>query len=167
MHGGSVEARSEGEGRGAEFLVRLPLDPDAAAAPRAKTLHADGRSYRVLVADDNADAAESLAMLLRALGNEVSVACDGVEAVQAARDFRPHVVLLDIGMPRLDGYGAAREIRRQPLGAQIRLVALTGWAQEEDRRRARDAGFDAHLVKPAELDALRRVLAEVRPENLH
>jgi signal transduction histidine kinase len=159
MHGGSVEARSEGEGLGAEFLVRLPLDQPAAAAPRARTMHAEGRSYRVLVADDNTDAAESLAMLLRALGNEVSVASDGVEAVQAVRDFRPDVVLLDIGMPRLDGYGAAREIRGHPLGAHIRLVALTGWAQEEDRRRAREAGFDAHLVKPADIDRISAAMA--------
>jgi PAS domain S-box-containing protein len=165
MHGGSVEAHSEGEGRGAEFLVRLPLDR-APASAGAKTVHADGSTYRVLVADDNRDAAASLAMLLRALGNEVSVAGDGIEAVQAMHNFRPHVVLLDIGMPRLDGYGAAREIRRHPLGRDIRLVALTGWGQEEDRRRAREAGFDAHLVKPAELDALRRVLAEVKTESL-
>ena len=167
MHGGSVEARSEGEGRGAEFLVRLPLGQPPAGASRGRSVHADGRSYRILVADDNRDAAESLAMLLRTLGNEVSVAYDGMEAVAALSEFLPDVVLLDIGMPRLDGYGAAREIRRHPLGARIRLVALTGWGQEEDRRRAREAGFDTHLVKPAELDALRRVLAEVKPENLH
>jgi CheY-like chemotaxis protein len=160
-------------------LVRLPLDHAAAGAARAETTHAEGaegtegtegtegRACRVLVADDNPDAAESLAMLLRALGNEVNVALDGVEAVQGVRDFRPHLALLDIGMPRLDGYGAAREIRRHPLGKKIRLVALTGWGQEEDRRRAREAGFDSHLVKPAELDALLRVLAEVKPESPH
>ncbi len=163
MHGGSVEARSEGEGRGAEFLVRLPLERPAGPEQVAGVKAANARSCRILVADDNADAAESLAMLLRTLGNEVSVACDGVDAVQAVGEFRPDVVLLDIGMPRLDGYEAARKIRQTPLGTHVRLVALTGWAQEADRRRAREAGFDAHLVKPADLDALRRVMAEVEP----
>jgi CheY-like chemotaxis protein len=166
MHGGTIEARSDGEGRGAEFEVTLPLDLAPARAARYVAIGTP-KGFRVLVADDNRDAAESLGALLRALGNEVSLAYDGVEAVEAARAFRPHLILLDIGMPRLDGYGAAREIRKDAGTQGIRLVALTGWGQDEDRRRAREAGFDAHLVKPAELDALRRMLAQVRKETQH
>ncbi|MBV8030625.1 MAG: response regulator, partial [Betaproteobacteria bacterium] len=163
MHGGTVEARSEGEGRGAEFAVTLPLtDAPLLAAPPAGMLRGNG--FRVLVADDNRDAAESLAALLEALGNDVTVAYNGIEAVEVARSFRPQVILLDIGMPGLDGYGAAREIRRDPGARAIKIVALTGWGQDEDRRRVREAGFDAHIVKPAELDVLRRVLSEVNQQ---
>jgi DNA-binding response OmpR family regulator len=111
----------------------------------------------VLVADDNRDAAESLGMLLRMLGNDVMLAFDGEEAVALARGFKPQIALLDVGMPKLDGYGAAREIRRN--AGEVRLVALTGWGQESDRRRAREAGFDAHLVKPADLEMLRAAIA--------
>jgi PAS domain S-box-containing protein len=157
MHGGSVGAVSEGAGRGSEFIVTLPLGaaPEASLDP-APQPGSCGHS-RVLVADDNRDAAESLALLLRALGNEVSLAYDGEQAVEIARAFQPHVVLLDIGMPKLDGYEAARRIRRD-LSREIKIVALTGWGQDEDRRRAREAGFDGHLVKPADLDSLRAVL---------
>jgi PAS domain S-box-containing protein len=160
MHGGGIEASSEGEGHGAEFAVTLALtDAPAHVVPPA-VLHA-GEVLRVLVADDNRDAAQSLAALLQALGNDVQVAYDGIEAVEAARAFRPNVILLDIGMPLLDGYGAAREIRRDPQMGGAKLVALTGWGQEEDRQRVRAAGFDEHIVKPAELEVLRRVLSEV------
>jgi CheY-like chemotaxis protein len=159
MHGGSVDAMSEGEGRGAQFVITLPRVNAPAVIERrsdASTVNAT----RVLVVDDNRDAADSLAALLRTLGNEVIAVYDGVEAVKATRAFRPDVVLLDIGMPRLDGYAAAREIRRDAAARDTKIVALTGWGQDDDRRRAMDAGFDAHLVKPAELDALRRLLAE-------
>jgi CheY-like chemotaxis protein len=162
MHGGSVEACSDGEGRGSEFIVTLPITaPPLAERPEVRDVHVPVSGVRVLVADDNRDAADTLAALLSALGNEVTVAYDGVEAVEAARAFRPQVIMLDIGMPRLDGYRAAREIRKHPDAQGIKLVALTGWGQDDDRRRAREAGFDAHLVKPAELDALCRVLADV------
>jgi signal transduction histidine kinase/ActR/RegA family two-component response regulator len=161
MHGGSVEACSDGEGRGSEFIVTLPSTaPPLAEQPEVRDVHVPVSGVRVLVADDNRDAADSLAALLSALGNEVAVAYDGVEAVEAARAFRPQVIMLDIGMPRLDGYRAAREIRKHPGAQEIKLIALTGWGQDDDRRRAREAGFDAHLVKPAELDALCRVLAD-------
>ncbi|MBL8286905.1 MAG: response regulator [Rubrivivax sp.] len=163
MHGGILEASSEGEGRGAEFVVTLALADAPPRAAQPAVLQA-GKVLKVLVADDNRDAAESLAALLRALGNDVKVAYDGVEALDTARAFRPNVILLDIGMPLLDGYGAAREIRSDPRIAVAKLVALTGWGQEEDRQRVRAAGFDEHIVKPAELDVLRRVLSEVRPE---
>jgi PAS domain S-box-containing protein len=162
MHGGTIEAASEGEGRGAEFTVTLPAAAASAARSVQPVRTSAMGSLRVLVADDNRDAAESMAALLRALGGEVNVAYDGVEAVEAARAFRPDVILLDIGMPRLDGYGAARAIRREFDGRGVKIVALTGWGQEGDRRLTRDAGFDNHLVKPAELEALRRVLDEAR-----
>jgi CheY-like chemotaxis protein len=162
MHGGSVEACSDGEGRGSEFTVTLPITaPPLAERLEVRDVRVPVSGVRVVVADDNRDAADSLAALLSALGNEVTVAYDGVEAVEAARAFRPQVIMLDIGMPRLDGYRAAREIRKHPGAQGIKLVALTGWGQDDDRRRAREAGFDAHLVKPAELDELCRVLADV------
>ena len=162
MHGGTIEARSDGPGRGSEFVVRLaavvtgeaddPSDPDADRSSRPA-------GCRVLVADDNRDAAESLALLLRLLGNEVRTAGDGQQAVEATAAFRPDVVLLDIGMPRLNGYEAARRIREQPRGGQMLLVALTGWGQDEDKRLTKEAGFDHHLVKPAEPAELQRLLA--------
>lgn len=118
-----------------------------------------GGGRRVLVADDNEDSCETMAMLLEALGNEVRVAHDGAQAVEQAGDFRPHVALLDIGMPRVDGYEAARRIRAEEWGKAIVLVALTGWGQDEDRRRSQEAGFDRHLIKPVDIEALQRVLA--------
>lgn len=114
---------------------------------------------RILVVDDNIDSAESLAMMLELSGHDVATAHDGVEAIELAREFRPHVALLDLGMPKLDGYEAARSIRRQSWGQKIMLVALTGWGQQEDKRRSREAGFDAHLVKPIDFDALEELVA--------
>jgi CheY-like chemotaxis protein len=116
---------------------------------------------RILVVDDNQDAADSLAMLLRILGHEVHTAHDGLEAVGAAGVFRPDVVLLDIGLPTLNGYDAGRRIREQQ-GADVVLIALTGWGQEEDRRRSKEAGFDHHMTKPVEFDALQKVLADLK-----
>jgi CheY-like chemotaxis protein len=118
---------------------------------------------RVLVVDDNADIVDSLAMLLELEGYEVAKAGDGLQAVAAAGHFRPHLVLLDIGMPRLDGYGACRRIREQPWGKRMRIVALTGWGQDDIRRKCDEAGFDRHLVKPVEPAALRGLLAELGP----
>jgi CheY-like chemotaxis protein len=118
---------------------------------------------RVLVADDNHDATETLSLLLQTLGNEVRTANDGVRALEEAEAFRPDVVLLDIGMPGLDGYQVARLIRARPWGADVVLVALTGWGQEEDRLRARDAGFDRHLLKPVDIGPLQEALAAPRP----
>jgi CheY-like chemotaxis protein len=114
----------------------------------------------VLVVDDNRDSASSLAAFVELLGHQVETAADGIEAVEAAERFRPHVVLLDIGMPRLDGYGAARRIRSAPWGAGMLLIAQTGWGQEADRQLVKEAGFDLHLVKPVDLVALRALLAE-------
>ena len=112
--------------------------------------------------DDNRDGADSLAMLLRIMGNDIRTAYDGQQAVEAAGEFRPDVVLLDIGLPKLNGYEACRRIREQPWGKGVVLIALTGWGQEEDRRRSHEAGFDHHLVKPVDPDALMRLLAELQ-----
>ena len=167
MHGGTVEARSEGHGQGSEFVVRLPALPPATEAGRGPET-ADGSgaaARRILVADDNEDSAASLAMMLTLMGNEVHTAHDGVEAVEATAAFRPDVILLDIGMPRMNGYEACRAIREQPWGKDIVLFALTGWGQEEDKRRSREAGFDDHLVKPVEPATLVRKLAGARRET--
>jgi CheY-like chemotaxis protein len=115
---------------------------------------------RIMVVDDNENAARMLRMLLEALGNDVRTACDGTTALELAEEFRPDVLLLDIGMPKLDGFEVARRIRQQPWGRQIVLAALTGWGQEEDKRRTRAAGFDHHFVKPVEPAVLQRFLAE-------
>jgi PAS domain S-box-containing protein len=164
MHGGSVEARSGGPGRGSEFVVRLPvaLGPGAdRPPPGGETAAALPR--RVLVVDDNRDGADSLAMILRLLGNEVRVAYDGAEAVRAAEAFRPDVILLDIGLPKLNGHETARRIRREPWGGRVVLIAVTGWGHEEDRRRSQEAGFDFHLVKPVDPYALMKLLAGLLP----
>jgi PAS domain S-box-containing protein len=159
LHGGSVEARSEGPGKGSEFVVRLPRAARAVAPAPAPVDPGRPPPRRILVVDDNRDAAESLGMLLELQGNEVQVAHDGLEAVRSAAAFRPHVILLDLGLPKLSGYEAARRIRALDGGGGVLLVALTGWGQEDDRRRSRDAGFDHHLTKPVEFEALRRLLA--------
>ncbi len=161
MHGGTVEAHSDGRGKGSEFVVRLPLAAEVPGQRSAKE-GADTTApptCRILVVDDNRDSADSLGMLLRMMGNNVHTAYDGLEAVGAAAAFRPDVVLLDIGLPKLNGYEAARQIRQQSGGANIVLIALTGWGQEEDRRRTREAGFDHHLTKPLDLAVLQKILA--------
>ena len=162
LHGGRIEARSAGRGKGTEFLIHLPA---IAAVPASRTSprHADPKpplSCRVLIADDNHDAAVSLSMLLQSMGHDTRVVHDGVEALEEAEHFRPDVVLLDIGMPRLDGYETARRMTSQPWAAKTQIVAVTGWGQEADRQRAKDAGFHRHLVKPVDLEALREVLSE-------
>jgi PAS domain S-box-containing protein len=168
MHGGSVQAKSEGAGRGSEFIVRLPIArggvrvPVAPGRPAASTpCTAPLPSRSVLVVDDNRDAADSLAILFGALGRDVHTAYDGPSGLAAVRALRPAVVFLDIGMPGMDGYEVAAEVRRDPELHDVTLVALTGWGSEEDRRRSRDAGFDHHLVKPVDVDTLENVLAGV------
>ena len=171
MHGGSVAAYSEGPGQGSEFVIRLPtyirekLEAELNShSPSAleSMMNAEGTSRtqrRILVADDNNDALESLATLLQLSGHEVYTAANGAVALESAEQHRPEVVLLDIGMPKLDGYEVARRIRAQPWGQRITLVALTGWGQDSDRRRSQEAGFDSHLVKPLDLDKLTELLA--------
>jgi PAS domain S-box-containing protein len=164
MHGGSVEARSAGYGHGSEFVVRLPAV--LAAPARDDGPAANGRPAarrRILVVDDNRDAAVSLAMMLELMGNEVRTANDGREGVDEAEAFRPDVVVLDIGLPRLNGYEAARHIREQAWGHDVVLIAVTGWGQDEDRRRSKEAGFNFHLVKPVEPAALEKLLAGLLP----
>jgi signal transduction histidine kinase len=164
LHGGTVEASSEGHERGAEFVVRLPEVAEMPAADSNGTPKAEAgtpAARRVLVVDDNVDSAESLAMLLRLGGHEIETAYDGLQAVEAAERFKPDLVLLDIGLPGIDGYDAAARIREGCDGRELVLVAITGWGQEEDRRRSREAGFDAHLTKPVDMAALSRLLAEL------
>lgn len=157
MHGGSLEARSDGEGCGSEFLLRLPLTeaPACTLPPPVPALRCAVR--RILVVDDNCDAADSMAMILGHLGADVEVAYGGHECLEIYPRYKPQVVLLDIGMPGIDGYEVARRLRRSDPGGAA-LVALTGWDQEEDRRKAREAGFDHHLVKPADLERLGELL---------
>jgi len=160
MHGGVVEVHSEGLGRGSEFVLRLPLLQDV--VPALQEPHARPAVFtqrRVLVVDDNIDVTAMLAALLALSGHQVDIAHDGVEAVEAAIRIRPDAVLLDIGMPRLDGYSAARQIREK-LGTGVMLIAITGWGQEEDRRQAREAGFDAHMTKPVDYDKLAKSFSE-------
>ncbi|HEY9396807.1 MAG TPA: ATP-binding protein [Burkholderiales bacterium] len=162
MHGGSVQAKSEGIGHGAEFKVRLPLATARTSEGQTGTMRTTSpgnrQRRRILIADDNLDAAESLATLLGLDGDEVRVAHDGLEAVELEEHFAPDVVVLDIGMPALNGYDAARLIRAR--GSKALLIALTGWGQENDKRSSREAGFDFHLVKPAEPETLRALLQQ-------
>jgi signal transduction histidine kinase len=161
LHGGQISVRSEGPGRGSEFIVRLPvlLESAALAPSTAKASEVATAPRRILVTDDNRDAAKSLALLLQYNGHEVETAHDGRQAIAKAEVWRPDVMLLDLGMPEMNGYDVCRSIRRTPWGKGIRIVALTGWGQEQDRRNTREAGFDAHLVKPVDLSALKNVLA--------
>jgi two-component system CheB/CheR fusion protein len=163
LHDGQIEARSDGPGTGAEFVVRLPVAVGASATPstrEADELPAPKSSLRILIVDDSRDGADSLAMLLRLMGNDTRTAYDGQEGLEVAEGFRPDVMLLDIGLPKLNGYEACRAVREQPWGKSIVLIALTGWGQEEDRRRSRAAGFDHHMVKPVEPHALMKLLAD-------
>ncbi|MDP9122541.1 MAG: ATP-binding protein [Acidobacteriota bacterium] len=168
MHGGNVEAHSSGLGQGSEFIVRLPLSTIAAAEspaePEEPVATAPRRTH-VLVVEDNLDAAESLASLLRLWNHEVSVAHDGPAALEVARAERPEVVLLDIGLPGLDGYQVARRLREEIGLSSALLVAMTGYGQPEDRRRSRDAGIQYHFVKPVEPMVLRSLLAGHPPAD--
>ncbi len=164
MHGGRIEAHSEGVGCGSAFIVHLPVVADTATRLPPDRGETNDRkappSRRILVVDDEAICARALAGLLQRLGNEVEIAHDGLEAVAAAERYRPEVILLDIGMPKLDGYAACRQIRAQPWGKATQIVAVTGWGTDEHRRRSAEAGFDAHLVKPVDAPALAQLLAE-------
>jgi signal transduction histidine kinase/ActR/RegA family two-component response regulator len=167
LHGGSVEAFSEGAGRGSEFVVRLPALADTHQAPQQAQPTADAQTAtarRILVVDDNLDGATSFAMLLQSAGNETCVVHDGLEAVEAAERFRPDVVFLDIGLPTVNGYDACRRIRAGAWGKHLAVVAVTGWGRNEDRNKSNEAGFDAHMVKPVNFDAVLKLLASL-PET--
>ncbi len=164
LHGGRVEAHSDGLGKGSEFVVRLPLPaalPAAVEPPHAPAVGPRGPSRRILVVDDDRDAAESLAMLLGFMGHEVRTANDGEAGLAAAAEFRPGLILMDIGMPVMDGHEAARRIRAEPWGREPFLVALTGWGAGDDRLRTQEAGFDRHMVKPVDPDALKELIVEL------
>ncbi|MEP7347816.1 MAG: ATP-binding protein, partial [Gemmatimonadaceae bacterium] len=163
MHRGKVEARSAGHGMGSEFVVRLPVDvlPVADRATEVSLATTQPMRYRILVVDDNHDTASTLAMMLKIMGNETQSAQDGLEALEKAEKFLPDVILLDIGMPKLNGYDTARRIREQPWGQFTQLVALTGWGQVEDRRRTQEVGFNFHMVKPVEPAALEELLVKL------
>src|SRR5262249_24527723 len=154
---------------GSEFVVRLPLPPkyvaDSLAPAQNDRPVQSATTRRILVVDDNRDAAESLATLLRMLGNSVRLAHDGPGALVLAKDFRPDVVLLDIGLPGMSGYDVCRKLRQQTGSQDVLYIAQTGWGQEEDRRRSREAGFDYHLVKPVDFGALEELLASRRPAS--
>ena len=167
MHGGTIEARSGGPGAGAEFIVRLPaLATEPTAAADGVALPPATASLRVLIVDDNRDAAEMLELFTRARGHEAAVAFEGYTAVRVAGDFRPDVVLLDIGMPGMNGYSVARMLRQRATGTRMFVVAVTGWGQEDDRRRGRDAGFDLHLTKPVDPVALERLFERIAHTRL-
>jgi CheY-like chemotaxis protein len=167
LHGGTVTAHSEGPGRGSEFIVQLPrmetAAPSAPATPDAVPKRGGGATSRrrILIVDDNRDALESLATLLELSGHVVCAAPNGEAALALAASFRPDLVLLDLGMPKVDGYEVARRIRAEPWGKAMTLVALTGWGHDEDRRRTRACGFDSHMVKPLDFEVLAALLARL------
>jgi CheY-like chemotaxis protein len=165
MHGGTVEAASPGQDRGSTFTVRLPVLKDRTDSPSGVSDEGwpspSGTKRRILVVDDNRDAASSMAMILKLQGDEVRCAHDGIEAVELAEEFRPQVILMDVAMPKLNGYEATRRIRERPWGRDVIVIALTGWGQEVDRTQSREAGCDAHLLKPVDLPELERLLSQL------
>ncbi|WP_169796560.1 CheR family methyltransferase [Chondromyces crocatus] len=164
MHGGTIQATSAGQGKGSEITVRLPLPADIEAPldePVRSTTQLPKSALRVLVVDDNEDSAESLSMLLELTGNDVKMAHDGLSALEMALQHRPDLILLDIGMPGMTGYEVAQKLRQMPALEGVLLVAMTGWGQDEDRRRSKEAGFDHHLVKPVEPSLLWKIVADL------
>jgi PAS domain S-box-containing protein len=159
MHGGTVTAASDGPSQGSVFTVRLPTIDARTPQTKSGTDISGREKRRLLVVDDNRDGATSLAIMLRLLGDEVRTAHDGIEAIEAAAEFRPEVILMDVGMPRLNGLEAARRIKSEPWGREITIIALTGWGQENDRARSFEAGCDDHMVKPVDIAELQKKLA--------
>jgi CheY-like chemotaxis protein/anti-sigma regulatory factor (Ser/Thr protein kinase) len=171
LHRGSVSVESAGPNQGSRFTVRLPgiraADSIINNLPQNSTRPspAHGTQCRVLIVDDNEAALETLCMIVQVLGHDIERARDGLEAITAAESFRPDIILMDIGMPRLDGYQAARRIRSHSWGQTALLVATTGWGQEEDRRRSKEAGFDHHFVKPVDIAQLKQLFADFKPRG--
>lgn len=171
-HGGRIEATRAGRGQGSEFVVYLPLLSMGAASAFRRAVDSvvageampgtEATRYKILVVDDNRDSAESLAILLKLMGHDTHMAFDGIEAIAAAEKIRPDVVLLDIGMPNVDGHDACRRMRALPWAKDMLLIAQTGWGQDEDKRRTSEAGFDGHLVKPVDPDDLLRLVDTLR-----
>jgi CheY-like chemotaxis protein len=167
-HGGYLSARSDGPGKGSEFIVRLPLAVernDTSATGEVTDMNALRSNVRILVVDDNQDAAMTAKMLLQMMGNAVRTAHDGEAAIAEAKEFRPDVVLCDIGLPKKNGYEVARAIREQPWGKSMILIAVTGWGQEDDKCKSQEAGFDRHMVKPVEPLTLMKMIAELDVVN--
>jgi CheY-like chemotaxis protein len=168
LHGGTVDAASDGPGHGSEFTVRLPLAVGAACTPADPAGEAVSAAVtavttdpvRVLVVDDNRDAAETLAMALEVFGSDTRIAHTAADALALVPGFQPHVALLDIGLPDMNGYELARRLRQTPGGSAMKLIAITGWGQQKDRERALEAGFDHHMTKPIELGILRGLVGE-------
>jgi CheY-like chemotaxis protein len=161
MHHGTVSAFSEGPGKGSKFVVRLPaadVPESVPAVPPQVNVRTEKQASRILVVDDNTDSARAFARLLKLLGHDAQTAHDGPEAIEVARAYRPDVVLLDIGLPGMDGYEVARRLREDEQSKGLVIIAVSGYGQEDDRRRAREAGFDHHLVKPVDHEALLSVL---------
>jgi CheY-like chemotaxis protein len=161
MHGGRIEVQSEGLGKGSNFIVHIPMlntESTAQAAPGV-ALHRRVAGKRILVVDDNHAAADTLAMLLEFDGHRIATAYDGEQALIAAESFYPEIILLDIGMPKLDGYEVAQRIRAEPWGRNTKIIAMSGWAQEKDQQRGREAGFDYHLAKPVDPHELKKLTA--------
>jgi CheY-like chemotaxis protein len=161
MHDGTVEVRSDGLGHGSEFVVRLPILVET-PRPRSSEILSEPAATlarRILIVDDNKDGARSLAMLLKLFGHETEIAHDGFAALETAERLRPDAVLLDIGLPKLNGYEVCRRIRAQPWGKDLMLIAVSGWGQEEDLHKSRDAGFNHHIVKPVDHDILMKLIA--------
>ena len=170
MHGGKVEARSEGPGKGSEFIVRLPLNDNPTTEVVGHSMRHFGQlsSKRVLVVDDNRDAADSLGKLLNLAGAEARAVYNGFAALDVLPSYQPAVLLVDIGMPDMDGYELARRVRQLPDCGDLTLIALTGWGQAEDRQRSQAAGFDFHLTKPADFSTLRNLLDSLHdPQRSH
>jgi CheY-like chemotaxis protein len=165
LHGGTVTAKSDGVGHGSEFIVRLPIGVELGGRRTGPSDEVDGvfSAHRILVVDDSRDAAESLALLLGSLGADVHTARDGPAALDELDSYRPSVMLLDIGMPGMDGLEVARRARQRRDSRDLTVIALSGWGQDEDRRRSREAGIDYHMVKPVDLDELGRLLTTLAP----
>jgi CheY-like chemotaxis protein/two-component sensor histidine kinase len=170
LHGGTIEARSDGPGKGSEFVVRLPAaeqvpSPAARQTVTGSPMPSVGTKRRMLIVDDNVDSANMLRMNMRMLGHDVRTAHDGEAALAAAAEYRPEIMLLDIGLPKMNGYDVARHIREHAWGRDIALIALTGWGQEDDRRLAKEAGFDHHLVKPVDIELLKTLIDDLFDKN--
>ncbi|HKQ30060.1 MAG TPA: ATP-binding protein, partial [Burkholderiales bacterium] len=166
MHGGTVSVHSRGRGMGSEFTIRLPAEASLVGEPQSENkaaAHTNAVQHRILVVDDNKEAALSLTLMLQLMGNDAQSAYDGAEAVKVAELYRPDIVLMDIAMPKLNGYAAARLIREQSWGKGVALVAVTGWGQEVDRKTSQESGFDHHLVKPVEPQDLEKLLMSFDP----
>jgi CheY-like chemotaxis protein len=170
LHEGTPTARSDGLGEGSEFVVRLPHRKSEPAG-QAESIRVEAttgcRRLRILVVEDNVQSAESLSLIVKLWGHECRVSHTGAEAIGVVENFRPHVVLLDIGLPGMDGYAVARELQNRPDPERFAVIAMTGYGRDEDRIRTRDAGFDHHMVKPVDLDALEVLLGRLtRGEDL-